>query len=207
MGFLNFNSISAKYSNEYLNLIKNDAFTRIDSKKNGGNGDKKVSVNEAYNDLDVGSLLSGLKQGSSEYNRLTGLTNNLPQILAAYAGNDGEFTPLEWAEFLNGKEWGAVLDAYHSSSNFAKIEMGWVDNSKNSNKDGTVTKSEVRLGITNNLANEGKINVDTTEIEALIDKYAGEDGKFTVAEYVNLKSDPQYKAFLKEHQVTPFNLD
>jgi hypothetical protein len=33
--------------------------------------------------------------------------------LASYAGSDGEFSA--WMHgFLNGKEWGAVLDAYHS---------------------------------------------------------------------------------------------
>lgn len=125
MGFLNFNNLFNRYSDEYLSMIKNISFTNMDSKKNGGNGDKKVTVNEAYNDLDVGSLLSGLKQGSSEYNRLKGLTQNLPQVLASYAGSDGEFSALEWADFLNGKEWGAVLDAYHSPKN------SWYSSTKN----------------------------------------------------------------------------
>ena len=85
MGLLNFNYSDNNYSKEYLNGIKNDVFTRMDK---NGNSDGKITVNEAYKDLDIGSLLSGLKKGSSEYNRLNGLTSNISQVLAKYAGSD-----------------------------------------------------------------------------------------------------------------------
>lgn len=200
MGFLNINGSDGSYPKEYLDHIKNETFKRMDAK---GNNDSKVTVNEAYKDLDIGSMLSGLKKGSPEYNKLNGLTSNVLEILAKYAGKDGKFSPEEWAAFLNGNEWRAVIDTYHSSSNFAKIEMDWVDNSRNSINDGKVTKGEVKVGILNNLAGKN-INVDTTGIEALIDKYAGDDGTFTVEEYMKLKNDKQYKEFLNKYNITPF---
>lgn len=201
MGLLNFNYSDNNYSKEYLNGIKNDVFTRMDK---NGNSDGKITVNEAYKDLDIGSLLSGLKKGSSEYNRLNGLTSNISQVLAKYAGSDGEFSSKEWADFLNGNEWNAVLDAYHSSSNFSKIEMGWIENSSHSVKDGVVSKGAVKAGLLNDLSRKN-INIDTTGIEALIDKYAGEDGMFTVEEYIKLKNDKQYKEFLNKYHVVPFD--
>lgn len=201
MGLLNFNYSDNNYSKEYLSSIKNDVFTKMDK---NGNSDGKITVNEAYKDLNIGSLLSGLKKGSSEYNRLNGLTSNISQVLAKYAGADGEFSSKEWADFLNGNEWNAVLDAYHSSSNFAKIEMGWIENSKHSVKDGAVSKVAVKAGLLNDLSRKN-INIDTTEIEALVDKYAGDDGMFTVEEYTKLKNDKQYKEFLDKYHVVPFD--
>lgn len=101
---------------------------------------------------------------------------------------------------LNGKEWGNVLNAYHSSSNFAKLEMGWIDNQHI--KDGKTTKGEVKVGILNNIAQSGR-KLDTTEIEAIIDKYAGNDGIFSIEEYTNLKNDKTYKNFLNKNNVSP----
>jgi chromosome segregation ATPase len=57
-----------KYPQQYLNEINDVLKNRMD-----GNGDKKdgkVTVSEAYNDLNIGSLLSGLKESSNEYNML-----------------------------------------------------------------------------------------------------------------------------------------
>ncbi len=197
---------SNNYPKDYLNSIQNDVFKRMDGKENGGNGDGQISLNEAYNDLNIGSLLSGLAPDSKEYSKLKSLTDNIPAALQKYAGNDGIFTANEWANFLNGSEWGQVLDTYHSSSNFAKIEMGWIDQSKNNFNDGKVTKGEVKVGIYNNLMKSNS-KVDITLIDALIDKYAGEDGTFTTEEYTQLKNDPYYKNFMKQNNITPFELE
>jgi len=202
--FAGINNSNGKYSPEYLSQIENGVFKRADSIQNGGNGDGKVNVNEALKDLNIGGLLSGLDKKSDEYKNLKSLTNKIPEVLAKYAGKDGTFTAREWADFLNGEEWGNVINTYHSSSNFAKIEMGWIDNSRGMYKDGQVTKGEIKVGIFNDLMQRG-IKIDTTEIEALIDKYAGEDGTFTVEEYTNLKKDKKYAEFLKKYNATPFN--
>lgn len=194
-------SINGNYSNDYLNGIKNETFKRMDSSENGGNGDGKISIQEALNDLNIASLLSG--QRPEEAAKLMDAASKIPDALAKYAGEDSVFSAEEWADFLNGSEWGNVLDIWHNSSKKAELEMGWIDNSSTSVKDGQVTKGEVKVGILNNLAANNK-KVDTTVIEALIDKYAGDDGVLTKEEYMALKSDPKYKAFIKEHNVTPF---
>lgn len=198
-----------RYSQEYLNGINDVLTNRMDG--NGGKKDGKVTGNEAYNDLNIGSLLSGLKEGSNEYNKLKALTDKVPEALKKYAGTDGIFQAEEWADFLNGNEWGAVLDQYHSSSNFAKIEMGWVDKSKNCFADGQCTKGEVKVGLLNNLDkmklpliyNKQAIG---SRLEAIVDKYAGEDGTFTVAEYTAMKNDPEYKQLIKDFRLSPFGL-
>lgn len=194
-------SLDGNYSNDYLNGIKTETFTRMDSTENGGNGDGKVSIQEAFNDLNIGSLLAG--QRPEEAAKLMEAASKIPEALAKYAGDDGVFNAQEWADFLNGSEWGNVLDIWHNSSKMAELEMGWIDNASTSANDGFTTKGEVKVGILNNLMVNNK-NVDTTEIEALIDQYAGADGTFTKEEYMALKSDPKYKAFLKEHNVVPF---
>ncbi len=58
------------YSSEYLNAIQNDVFSRMDAKDNGGNGDGAVNVEEAFNDLSIGSLFDGLDENSDEYAKL-----------------------------------------------------------------------------------------------------------------------------------------
>lgn len=186
-----------------MNEINEVLTNRID-----GNGDKKdgkVTINEAYNDLNIGSLLSGLKEGSNEYNKLKALTDKVPEALKKYAGTDGIFQAEEWADFLNNNEWGAVLDQYHSSSNFSKIEMSWIDNTKGMIPDGNVTKGEVKVGLLNKVIAINP-NFDTTRIENLVDKYAGKDGIFTVEEYTAMKNDPEYKAFLNQFRVAPFGI-
>ena len=177
----------SKYSKEYLNSITQVFQSRIDANKDG-----KVTLDEAYKDINVSGLLAGLKEGSTEYIRLKVLTDKIPEAMKTYAGADGILQEEEWAEFLNGEEWGNVLDAYHSSSNFSKIEMGWIDNSEGMINDGQVTKGEVKAGIFNNLDIQNK-RYYTAEIENLIDSYAGSDGAFTVEEYTALKNDPTYK--------------
>lgn len=82
--------------------------------------------------------------------------------------------------------------------------MGWIDEGSNGiTKDQKCTKGEVKAGILNNMQ---KIDptVDCSNIENIIDKYAGDDGTFTVEEYTALKNDPVYKAFLKKYHVNPF---
>lgn len=199
-----------QYPQQYLNDINDVLKNRMDG--NGGKKDGKVTVNEAYNDLDIGDLLSGLEKSSNEYNKLKSLTDKIPEVLKKYAGSDGIFQAEEWANFLNGDEWKAVLDQYHSSSNFAKIEMGWIDRSKNCYPDGQCTKGEVKAGLLNNLQqmelpfiyDKGRVG---SRLEALVDKYAGKDGKFTVAEYVAMKKDPEYQQITKDFNLTPFGLE
>ena len=96
-------------------------------------------------------------------------------------------------------------------SNFAQIEMGWVDNSQNCFPDGQCTKGEVKVGLLNNLQ---KMNLPLvydkrvigSRLEAIVDKYAGEDGTFTVAEYTAMKNDPEYKQIINDFHLVPFGL-
>ena len=52
--------------------------------------------------------------------------------------------------------------------------------------------------------NANNIDVDTKDIEKLIDKYAGEDGVFNKKEYMALKQDSTYKAFVEKYNVEPW---
>ena len=205
----NINGVSL-YPKEYLDGIKTVFRERIDG--NGGKKDGKVTVAEAYKDLDDTQLLAGLKKGSAEYNKLNRLMSKIPEALRKYAGSDGIFQAEEYAKFLNGKEWGAVIDQYHSSSNFSKIEMRWIDQSKGSNKDGECSKGEVKAGLLNSLQKNklplvfDKNRIGNT-IKTLVDKYAGADGKFTVAEYTAMKNDPTYKQIIKDFNLVPFSIE
>lgn len=200
-----------KYSQEYLAGINNVLRNQIDGNQDGKK-DGKITIAEAYKDLNVGDLLSGLKEGSAEYNKLKALTDKVPQALQKYAGSDGIFQNEEWADFLNSNEWGQVLDTYHSSSNFAKIEMGWIDNSKGMIPDGQVTKGEVKVGLLNNLQNMKLQQIFDKQgigsrLEMLVNKYAGEDGVFTVKEYTAMKNDPEYKQITNDMHLVPFGID
>ena len=186
-----------KWDSAYLKGIQNETFKRMDG---AGNKDGKVTVNEALNDLNIASLLSG--QNKTDAAKIKAAAEKIPEVLAKYAGQDGEFTAEEWANFLNGQEWGAVLDAWHSSGKDAKLEMNWIDNAHGF-PDKAVTKGEVKVGILNNLHARG-VDIDTTEIEAVIDKYAGEDGTFTHKEYMALREDPVYKDIVNKYGVTPW---
>lgn len=190
-------SEKSKKDSEYLKEIENKALKQMD---NSGNQDGKITVNEALSDLNIASLLSG--QNEADVAKIKAAAANIPEVLAKYAGQDGVFTAEEWANFLNGEEWGAVLDAYHSSGKDAKLEMTWIDNAHGI-PDKAVTKGEVKIGILNNLIANG-VNIDTKEIEAIIDKYAGEDGTFTHKEYMALREDPVYKEILNQYGVTPW---
>lgn len=186
-----------KWDSAYLKGIQNETFKRMDG---AGNKDGKVTVNEALNDLNIASLLSG--QNEADAAKIKAAAEKIPEVLAKYAGQDGEFTAEEWANFLNGQEWGTVLDAWHSSGKDAKLEMNWIDNAHGI-PDKAVTKGEVKVGILNNLLARG-VDIDTTEIEAVIDKYAGEDGIFTHKEYMALREDPAYKDIVNKYGVTPW---
>jgi hypothetical protein len=200
---------AGKYPKEYLEQINEILKNRIDGNVSGKK-DGKVTVNEAYKDLQVGSLFADLKEGSQEYNRLKALTDKIPEALSKYAGKDGVFQAKEWADFLNGKEWGQVLDAYHSSSNFAQLEMKWIDNSKGAYNDGNITKGEVKVGLFNSLEKtQLPANCDKeairNKLEDIVEKYVGDDGVFTLEEYTKMKNDPEYKQLLKEYHLYPFD--
>ncbi len=77
--------------------------------------------------------------------------------------------------------------------------MGWID--KEGSNDGITAKGEIKVNILNNLSYLG-YNIDTTEIEALIDNYAGEDGIFTPEEYTSMKNDNTYKNFLDKYNIS-----
>ena len=190
-------SEKSKRDSEYLKEIENEALKRMD---NSGNQDGKVTVKEALKDLNIAGLLSG--QNETDTTKIKAAAANIHEVLAKYAGQDGEFTAEEWANFLNSQEWDAVLDAWHSSEKDAKSEMNWIDNAHGI-PDKAVTKGEVKVGILNNLSARG-FDIDTTEIEAVIDKYAGEDGTFTQEEYMALRKDPIYKDILNKYDVNPW---
>ena len=190
-----------KYSAEYLRQINTVLTSRMDG--NNGKKDGRVTVSEAYKDLNPASLLSGLKAGTVEYNKLKLYTGFLPQILKQYAGKDGVFQAKEWADFLNGKEWNNILDTYHSSSNSEKIEMGWIDSARGMKPDGMITKGEVKAGLIQNMLKINP-NYNMTIIENMIDRYAGKDGIFTLKEYTDMKNNLAYSAFLKEYKAVPF---
>ena len=203
------NSNGNRYSKDYLIDINNVLINRIDG--NGGKKDGKVTVNEAYKDLNIGSLFLGLKEGSNEYNKLKTLTDTIPEVLKKYAGSDGIFQTEEWADFLNGNEWGAVLDQYHSSKNFAKIEIDLADKSMERFTDEEYTKGEIKVALLNNLQKTYLTSLDTEaigkRIEAIVDKYAGEDGRFTDAEFTAMKNDPEYKLIAELPRSISFGLD
>lgn len=184
------------YGQEYLSGIENEVFSRMDA---AGNKDGKITTDEALKDLDVKGLMKG--QNLIDAVKIAVAASDIEDTLVQYAGEDGEFSSEEWADFLNGDEWDKVLNAWHSSGKKAQLEMNWTDNAHI--KDGAMTKGELKVGILNNLSNKG-INIDTTQIEAIVDKYAGEDGTFTLKEYQSLKKDPTYKALVEKFGVTPW---
>ena len=52
--------ISNRYSNEYLNAVRQATAENIDG--NGGKKDGKVTVQEALNSLNIGGMLYGIKE-------------------------------------------------------------------------------------------------------------------------------------------------
>ena len=117
-----------RYSNVYLNGVRQALSENADG--NGGKKDGMVTVQEALNSLDIGGMLYGIQQGTQEYNNLKTLADNIPQALQKYAGKDGVFQAQEWADFLNGNEWGQFLDSYSSSSKCLKQEMQKIEQSQ-----------------------------------------------------------------------------
>ena len=180
------------------------ALNRIDS-----NGDGKVTVDEALNNLDIGSMLSGLDEKSKEYKKLKRLTDKIPKALEKCAGDDGIFQAEEWENFLKGKKWAKVTKAYQSSSNYISAEMSQIDQSCQA--DGNCTTDEVKAVIINAIKT---INPDADcskiekweKIEKIIDKCAGDDGIFTPEEYAKLKNKSKYAKFLKKYNIESFGL-
>lgn len=80
--------------------------------------------------------------------------------------------------------------------------MSWIDNKHI--KDGMTTKGEVKVGLLNSLNTKG-YNINTTGIETIVDKYSGEDGTFSLEEYMALKNDDTYKTFLDKYNVSPYS--
>lgn len=185
------------YDSEYLNSIT-EVQQRIDNER--GNGDGKLQVNEFLDSLDIPFLLSG--QSKEDEAKLRKLTANIPEILAKYAGDDGVLSAQEHAEFLNGAEWSAVMDAWHASTKKAEMELRWIDEAHN--QDGLTKRDELRTGLLQNLQAEGIDDIDAASIDKLIRKYAGKDNTFTVEEYQKLKQDPEYKALLGKYGITPW---
>ena len=192
--------ISNGYSYGYLNEVKQAMAANIDG--NGGKKDGKVTVQEALNSLNIGGMLYGIKEDTQEYKNIKTLADNMSQTVQKYAGKDGVFQVQEWANFLNGNEWGQFLEVHRSSSKSLKQEMQKIEQSQEGFKDGLLSKGELKVGIINNLRKIAPF-INTAMIESIIDKYAGQDGIFSVEEYAALKKDPCYDLFLKTFKVSP----
>lgn len=190
--------ISGNYDSNYLNEI-NNTLKRIDSKENGGNGDGKVTVAEAYKELGISGMLSGQSQADAA--KIKAASSNLMGVMAKYAGDDGVFNAQEYAEFINGSEWKAVLDVWHSSSKKAEMEMSWIDDVHIN--DGQVTKGEIKSGLFNNLR-QNNVNMNFSFLENLIDMFAGKDGVFTTEEYMQMKKNPMYKMMTEQYNAVPW---
>lgn len=191
---------SQSFSSSYLNSIRQTFNSRIDGNTDGKK-DGKITVAEAYRDLNISDMLSGLNPSSQEYNRIKSATDRVPQALRNYAGSDGVFTENEWANFLNGAEWGAALDAYHSTSRWAEHEMSSIDEA--SDRNGRVSVGEVKAGLLNSIS-ETYSSFNTTELEAIVDNYAGNDGIFSKEEYTRMLNDPKYRNIINQTGATPY---
>ena len=166
-----------KFSKSYLNSCANNL------KGLDANGDGKVSLEEFKEKL---SIFDDKE-----------LNEQAKDLMSKFVDNDGCVTAEGYAQWLNSEEYGKILDKYKSSTTFSEIEMDMIENSQDSFKDGKITKGEVKVDLLNRLPD----GVDGSKMEALIDKYAGKDGIFTVEEYTKLKNNPEFKAFLKEHNI------
>ncbi|MBQ3642352.1 hypothetical protein II906_10590, partial [bacterium] len=195
---------------DYLNDIQDVMDNRMDGNK-AGKKDGKVSYEEAYNDLDIPDLFDGLQEGSDEYNKLKTLTDKIPEALKKYIGSDGQLQAEEWSKFLNGPEWGAVLDQFHSSSNWASFQMSWIKISNEMDRNVDVTKDIVTKGLLSNLkknySSDNQFNSVSNRLKALVEKYAGKDGVFTVKEYTAMLNDSEYKQLIDKYHLTPYNPD
>ena len=98
-------SEKSKWDSEYLKEIENKALKQMD---NSGNQDGKVTVEEALKYLNIEDLLSG--QNEVDATKIKAAAEKISEVLTKYAGQDKEFSAEEWANFLNGQEWGAVLN-------------------------------------------------------------------------------------------------
>ena len=192
----------SNFPEQYLAEIKN---TLQNNDKQYGNGDGQLDINEAYSSLDVASLLAN--QNSADAEKIKTSSADIQDVLKKYAGKDGVFSAQEWAEFLNGEEWGAVLKAWHSSSGKAKLEMAWIDQA-NSTKDGKVAQGEITSSLINNLIAQGKklenLDNEKTFLADIVAKYAGADGVFTLEEYQALKADKDYQEFVNKNHIVPW---
>lgn len=83
----------------------------------------------------------------------------------------------------------------------AEMEMSWIDDAHI--KDGKLTKGEIKVGIRNSFVRKNP-NADLTKLDAIIDKYAGDDGTFSKEEYMQLKNDPVYKKFVEQYGAHPW---
>ena len=205
---------SGNYSLDYLNDIKKNQLDKGDLKENGGDGDGNLSVNEAFNNLALDSVFNHLSGDGAE-EKLNGIKSNVGNVLAKYAGDDGNFSAQEYADFLNGDEWNSVLswldevdNAFYGEVETQKDalklsqdekqelrqEMNFIE--QDYYNDGVLSKGEFTVHILNDLFQRG-VDVDTSEIETLIDKYAGKNGSFGAKEYYLLKQDETFKNFLQ----------
>lgn len=169
--------------------------------KEYGNGDGKVDINEAYKSLKIGLMLL-MNQGSKDAEKIKASSDGMKETLAKYSGADGTFSAQEWAEFLNGKEWGRVLDDFNASSGRAKLEMSWIDQVHNN--DGKVTIGEIGSSLWNNLVTNVHKPSESQHkfITETLKKYAKDDGIFSLEEYQALKQDKEYETFIQKNDLT-----
>jgi hypothetical protein len=119
------------------------------------------------------TLMCGLTV--DEINKKGGV--NVNKFLAYYALANSATE--EWADFINGKEWGAVLDLFHSLKNSAKTE-----------KSGAILK---KIDNTEILKKDEK-QVIKDKLKAIAKRYAGRDYRFTIMEYNVMLNDLEYQA-------------
>ena len=198
------------YDAGYLKSIKDVAFKRMD---NAGTKDGKISVEEAYKDLDIGFMLEG--QNATDTFKIASSTSDIPEVLKKYAGKDGEFSAKEWANFLNGDEWGEALEAWHSSEKMAELEKDWAE-AENlyyqeiedvafkrmdayGNKDGKITIDEALadLDIASLLEDQSAIDTikifsSASKIPEALEKYAGGDGEFSAKEWASFLNGDEW---------------
>lgn len=174
--------------------------------KQFGNRDGKVSTEEMKADFQ--RLHNGIlnaqdyamkkepacrAQAAQDKSDLNSAYSKIPKLIEKYAGADKVFSGQECANLINSKEWNAYLNVWHNSVGDANIEMEWIDSAHI--KDGRTTKGEVKVGLFNSIAKDAPklANKLMSKIDNLVEKYVGDDGVFSIKEYMQMKNDPEYK--------------
>ena len=118
------NAVQGQPRNEYSQEYLLGCSQSLQIADKCGDNDGQASLQEVYTLLGVKSMLDIVKKDNdnSKYLMMKDLINNLPNVLAKYAGNDGYFTPEEYADFVNNsEEWTQILSIYTSTTAYKDI--------------------------------------------------------------------------------------